>query len=195
MNPMQKLLHLAGRIRLMLDPGYYQQYLRRQGVKIGNNTVIIYPGYIDGRLPYLLEIGNNVVISRMVTILTHDAATAYAGDLIKVGRVFIYDHCFIGANVTILCNVKIGPDSIVGAGTVVSRNIPAGEVWAGNPARFICRTEDYIARQRELAQERAPFEGGPFRHPYISEEKKLFLKEKLRDSFGFFCARRPDDRH
>jgi maltose O-acetyltransferase len=194
MNPAQKLLHLASRIRLMLDPGYYQQYLRRQGVKIGANTVIIFPGYIDGRLPYLLEIGSNVVISRMVTILTHDAATAYAGDLIKVGRVFIYDHCFIGANATILCNVKVGPDSIVGAGSVVSRDIPAGEVWGGNPARFICRTEDYIAKQRKHAESRESFEGGPYRHPYIEEKQKQLLREKLRDSFGFFCARRPEDR-
>ena len=194
MTPLQKILHMAARLRLLINPGYYQQYLRRQGVRIGENSVVIFPGYIDGRLPYLLEIGSNVIVSRMVTILTHDAATAYAGDLIKVGRVRIFDHCFIGANATILCNVKIGPDSIVGAGSVVTRDIPAGEIWGGNPARFICRTQDYVSRQQELAKTKTVLEGGPFMDPYAPDDKKRFLKEQLADTFMYFCARLPKDR-
>ena len=194
MTIIQKITHLAARLRLLIDPGYYPAYLRRQGVRIGENSVIIFPGYIDGRLPYLLEIGSNVIVSRMVTILTHDAATAYAGDLIKVGRVRIFDHCFIGANATILCTVKIGPDSIVGAGSVVTRDIPAGEIWGGNPARFICKTQDYIVRQQELAKEKPVMEGGPFMDPYAPDDKKRFLKERLADTFMYFCARLPTDR-
>ncbi len=194
MTFIQKIKHLAARLRLLIDPGYYPAYLRRQGVRIGENSVVIFPGYIDGRLPYLLEIGSNVIISRMVTILTHDAATAYAGDLIKIGRVRIFDHCFIGANATILCNVKIGPDSIVGAGSVVTRDIPAGEIWGGNPARFICKTQDYIVRQQELAKEKPVMEGGPFMDPYAPDDKKRFLKERLADTFMYFCARLPEDR-
>ena len=194
MTFIQKIKHLAARLRLLIDPGYYPAYLRRQGVRIGENSVVIFPGYIDGRLPYLLEIGSNVIISRMVTILTHDAATAYAGDLIKIGRVRIFDHCFIGANATILCNVKIGPDSIVGAGSVVTRDIPAGEIWGGNPARFICKTQDYIVRQQELAKEKPVMEGGPFMDPYAPDDKKRFLKERLADTFLYFCARLPENR-
>lgn len=66
------------------------------------SAVILYPPYIDGRLPYLLEIGDDVVISLYVTILTHDATSVYAADLIKVGSVRIRDHVFIGANSTIM---------------------------------------------------------------------------------------------
>jgi len=43
----------------------------------------------------------------------------------------------IGSGVTILCGLTIGADSIVGSGSVVTRDIPAGEIWAGNPARFL----------------------------------------------------------
>jgi UDP-2-acetamido-3-amino-2,3-dideoxy-glucuronate N-acetyltransferase len=43
----------------------------------------------------------------------------------------------IGSNATILGSVTIAEGSIVGAGSVVTRNIPAREIWAGNPARFI----------------------------------------------------------
>lgn len=41
----------------------------------------------------------------------------------------------IGANATILPGVTIGEDAMVGAGAVVTRDVPAAEVWAGNPAR------------------------------------------------------------
>ena len=159
MNPVKKISHYWSRSRLMLDSDYYPTYLRKQGVSIGKDSVVLYPSYIDGRLPYLLEIGNNVVISLYVTILTHDATSAYAGDLIKVGLVRIHDHSFIGANTTILCNVSIGPDSIVGAGSVVARDVPPNTVYGGNPARFICDMDRFIEKHRELGKKGPLLEG------------------------------------
>jgi len=47
----------------------------------------------------------------------------------------------IGSNVTILCGVTIGACALVGAGSVVTRDIPAYEIWAGNPARFLRKVE------------------------------------------------------
>jgi len=46
----------------------------------------------------------------------------------------------IGANATILCGVTIGENALIGAGSVVTRDVPPGEVWAGNPARRTART-------------------------------------------------------
>lgn len=43
----------------------------------------------------------------------------------------------IGSNVTILCGVTVGEGALVGAGSVVTRDIPANEIWVGNPARFL----------------------------------------------------------
>lgn len=51
---------------------------------------------------------------------------------IKIG-----DDVFIGANCIILKGVTIGNRTIIGAGSVVTKNIPADEIWAGNPAKFI----------------------------------------------------------
>jgi len=45
----------------------------------------------------------------------------------------------IGANATVLPGLTIGERAMVGAGSVVTRDVPAGEVWAGNPARFTGR--------------------------------------------------------
>jgi acetyltransferase-like isoleucine patch superfamily enzyme len=48
---------------------------------------------------------------------------------------------FIGARCIILKGVTIGEKSIVAAGSVVTKNIPEGEVWGGNPAKFIKKIE------------------------------------------------------
>jgi acetyltransferase-like isoleucine patch superfamily enzyme len=60
------------------------------------------------------------------------------GDVdIKVSPVFIEEGCFIGAGTTILKGVRVGRFSVIGAGSVVTKDIPENEIWAGNPARFI----------------------------------------------------------
>ncbi len=43
----------------------------------------------------------------------------------------------IGSSVTVLCGVTIGAGALIGAGSLVLCDVPASEVWAGNPARFI----------------------------------------------------------
>jgi len=194
MKPGIKIKHLLYRFRLMLDKSYYTEYLRKQGVRIGRNSVVLYPSYIDGRMPYLVEVGDNVVMSLNLTILTHDAASAYAGDLIKVGRVYIRDNSFIGANSTILCNVSIGPNSIVGAGSVVSKDVPPGTVYAGSPARFVCSIDQFIEKHRNLAENHPFFEGKHFEHPYIPNRRKEILRQHLKDTSGYICADLPEER-
>ena len=49
----------------------------------------------------------------------------------------IKDNVFIGARCLILKGVVVGENSIIGAGSVVTKNIPDNEIWAGNPAKFI----------------------------------------------------------
>lgn len=62
----------------------------------------------------------------------------FQGDLkMKVSPVLIKKGAFIGAHSILLKGVTIGEKSIIGAGSVVTGNIPDGEIWAGNPARFI----------------------------------------------------------
>src|SRR3990167_4892993 len=53
------------------------------------------------------------------------------------GNVKVGKHTWIGANATVRQNINIGADSIVGAGSVALKDIPDGEIWVGNPARFL----------------------------------------------------------
>lgn len=56
---------------------------------------------------------------------------------INTKPIFIDDDAWIGANATILKGVHIGEGAVIGAGSVVTKDIPAFTVWAGNPAKFI----------------------------------------------------------
>jgi putative colanic acid biosynthesis acetyltransferase WcaF len=68
---------------------------------------------------------------------THDFSTPRLP--LIVGRIEIGADAFIGARAIVLPGRSIGPLALVGAGSVVTRDIPAGEVWAGNPARFLSK--------------------------------------------------------
>lgn len=56
---------------------------------------------------------------------------------VRAAPVEIGDDCFIGAHAIILKGVTIGSGSVIGAGSVVAGKVPAGEIWAGNPARRV----------------------------------------------------------
>ncbi|MET4159255.1 sugar O-acetyltransferase [Agromyces sp. PvR057] len=81
-------------------------------------------------------IGHNAVIAT----LQHDFHPRRRGDLIP-SPVVIERNVWLGANVTILPGVTIGEDAVIGAGSVVTRNIPAGTIAVGSPARVV-RTID-----------------------------------------------------
>jgi acetyltransferase-like isoleucine patch superfamily enzyme len=71
--------------------------------------------------------------------------------------VIIEDDCFIGRGAMVLMGVTVGRGSIVGAGAVVTADVPPGSVVAGNPARVLCAVADLVERRRRLAQEHPEF--------------------------------------
>lgn len=104
---------------------------------IGDNVYINYGSFLSGEGG--LEIGNKCLIGPNVNILSagHQfnlSQSIYDSPLIYK-NVFIDDEVWIGANVTILPGVKIFKGAIVGAGSVVTKNLPAYSVSYGNPAR------------------------------------------------------------
>lgn len=93
-----------------------------------------------------ITIGNNVIIGGNTVIYDTDFHSLVASQRInrqqdranmQRASVVIHDNVFIGAHTTILKGVTIGENSVVGACSVVSKSIPANEIWAGNPARKI----------------------------------------------------------
>ena|ERR1035437_5490170 len=83
-----------------------------------------------------LRVGNKVFIGPNVTFANdrYPRSKCYPAEFLKT---YIEDGASIGANATILGGVRIGAGAMVGAGSVVTRDVPAGELWVGNPARYI----------------------------------------------------------
>lgn len=69
--------------------------------------------------------------------LDYQLRIAHNAEAIAHKPILIKEGAFVGMNSIILKGVTIGKHSIVGAGSVVTKDIPDGEIWAGNPARFI----------------------------------------------------------
>ncbi len=127
-------------------------YIKR-GLKLPPDIRLI--GIPDfGSEPYLIEIGSHVLISNKVTFINHDGGTwvfrnrPKYGTTIKYGKIIIRDNCFIGFRATILPGVTIGPNSVVGACSLVSHDVPPDTVVCGVPARAICGVDEYAEKCR-----------------------------------------------
>lgn len=148
--------------RQKYDSVSYVNYLRKKGMKIGEDVTIFDPRNvtIDETRPWMIEIGNNVNIPKNVTILTHGYDWAVnktlSGEILgSSGKVTIGNNVFIGMQSTILKGVKIGNNVIIGANSLVNKDIPDNSVVAGNPARVICTIDEYFDKRKKLQLDEA----------------------------------------
>lgn len=114
-----------------------QIFVKLGGVNIKGPCLIYKDVSFDSVAPELITIGKGVRLTRGCIILTHYLMPDLEGVHFRLGEVKIEDDVFVGAN-TVICNsVTIGKGAVIGAGSIVTKNIPAYQVWAGNPARYI----------------------------------------------------------
>lgn len=176
----QKLIRLIK--RAFAKPLTMEQHiekLRERGVRIGSNVDII-NSFLDYDHGYLISIGNNVTITNS-TILTHDASLKKIIGYSKIGCVDIGDDVFVGYGSIILPNVKIGNHVIIGAGNVVTHDIPDDSVAVGVPAKVIGRYRDTENKNRELLNVYRPMDS-----EYKSDEdRQQILKSLKNGGIGF----------
>jgi serine acetyltransferase len=98
---------------------------RARGVSIGTNVWIGYDVILDTSRPFLITLGDRCVLSMRVTVVAHFREST---------GVKIEEDVFVGPGAIILPNVVIGRGSVVTAGSVVTRSVPAMTVVQGNPA-------------------------------------------------------------
>lgn len=137
------------RIKGQSSADIQKEWLLRHGLHIGEKVDCFSWSGMDFQYPGLITIGNEVTIASGCRLLAHDASVGYLTRSTRVGVVEISDHCFVGAGSIILPNVRIGEWSIIGAGSVVTTDVPPHCVAAGNPARIICSTEEFKAKHEE----------------------------------------------
>lgn len=99
---------------------------------IGRNVKISRRAILDMSInPKGVHIGNNVIIAGNVILLSHDHLRGMKEDT------FIGDNVFIGNGSMILPGTRIGNHVAIGAGSVVTKDMPSHSIAAGNPAKII----------------------------------------------------------
>lgn len=121
---------------------------RRLGVEVGSGCRI-YSCRVASEYS-MVSIGNDTTVSVDVLFVTHDGTgwlyRDERGRRYRYAPVTVGDRCFIGARATLMPGVRIGSDSVVAAGAVVTKSFPAGSVVGGVPAKVIGQTSDLMAK-------------------------------------------------
>lgn len=101
------------------------------GMHIDRSARISFGTKLDKTNPKGIYIGEESYIASGALIFTHDYARGIHKDT------YIGKRCFIGANAIVMCGISIGDEVIVGAGAIVTKDVPSHCIVAGNPAKII----------------------------------------------------------
>ena len=125
----------------MPSKGWRPFFYKLGGVNIINTkkTFIGDGVLVDTNNPQNILIEEGVRLASGCKIVTHYLDVAkkqYVRGIVHIKR-----NAYLGMNTLVIKPVTIGENAVVGAGSVVTKNIPDNEIWAGNPAKFIRRID------------------------------------------------------
>lgn len=139
----------------------YCNWLRNKGIVIGGGTKLRpKTTRIDITRPSLVTIGDNCYMNENFTLLTHDWVTKVFiqsgyGFLPSSGRVTIGNNVSFGQNVMVLKGVTIGDNCFIGAGSIVTKDIPANSIAVGIPCKVVCTLEEFHKKRKVACVEEA----------------------------------------
>jgi acetyltransferase-like isoleucine patch superfamily enzyme len=111
--------------------------LRLKGYDIPYSAIIEGSVVLDKLYSKGIHIGENTLVAGGSIILSHDHCKRVGNNQPYLIDTYIGKNCFIAVKSVILPGIKIGDGVIVGAGSVVTKDVPSGAIVAGNPARVI----------------------------------------------------------
>ncbi|MDM1506887.1 acyltransferase [Myroides odoratimimus] len=153
-----------------------EKYARFIGVEVGDNCMISTKKFSSE--PYLIKIGKGCRIAKGVSFFTHGGLWSQRQKLKEnldfFGKIQIGDYTYIGEDAKIMPGVSIGNNVIIGAGSIVTKSVPDGKICAGNPAKIVGETVDFVKRIRNYNVESK-------RKTY--DEKRAFLLSLTDDRF------------
>lgn len=125
------------------------KFAKHIGVNFGEN-LHVYGPVSWGSEPWIITLGSNVHITGNCKFIAHDGGTLIFRDKIPdleiTKPIVVGDNVYIGEESLILPGVKIGSNVVIGARSVVSKDIPDNSVACGVPARVIKTTEQYLEK-------------------------------------------------
>lgn len=129
-------------------------FARRIGVNIKGRVKIYGSSYeMFSSEPFLVTLGDNVFISADALFVCHDGGVLpfreLEPELDVAAPIVVGDNVFIGTRAVILKGVNIGNNCIIGACALVTRDVADGTIVAGNPARVVRTTDQYLINARK----------------------------------------------
>lgn len=152
------LKRILGKMAMVAPGGYtLRPWLHRiRGVEIGKRVWIGQLVYLDELHPENICIQDDAIIGLRCTVFAH----FYLGDRSldeNVGKVVIERGAFVGPNCTILNGVTVGERSVVVAGSVVTRNVPAGVLFGPAPSAPLARITHPLVNEGKVDYKRFLF--------------------------------------
>lgn len=184
---------VAGTVKRRLDEARASRRwrkLRALGMEIGRNVLLPPSTWIDVSHCHLISIGDNCGFGEECLILAHDAQMDEFLDAARIGRVTIRESCHLGARTIVLPGVEIGPRTIVGAGSVVSRSLPPDTVCAGSPAVVVCPLEEYLAKHRARLEAAPRFEYAEYDVRHLDDERRAEMRRAVEGRAGYVVGGR-----
>ena len=125
------MIRLREFIRLIVIGVRYYYLTKIFRMRLSSSARISFGAFLDKTNPRGIHIGSETYVAAGARILSHDYSRAIKMDTV-IGK-----KCFIGTNAIIMAGVNIGDQVIVGAGSVVTKEVPSNCIVAGNPAKII----------------------------------------------------------
>lgn len=161
------LKRLLKKIIYRIRGEYTIEQLKKMGLRVGKNFDPQLGFELDPSHCWLIDIGDNVTFAPHVQVLAHDASMHNVLGYTKIG-----------------C-VSIGNGVFIGAGSVVTKDVPPNVVCAGNPARVLSTLDEFIDKNRELMKKSFLYQEEYTLRGNISEAKKNQQREELKKKNGY----------
>lgn len=159
------------------------ELMRGKCYYLGKNVKLYTTSF--GTEPYLIRIYDNVTCASHVRFITHDVscfnmarfAHIDESQIDKVGSITLFENAFVGAYAILMPNTSVGKNSVVAAGSIVTKHIPDGQLWGGVPAKYIMETSEYS--KKIISQSKA--------FPWINQKRNFTNEElvKMRQDYFF----------
>lgn len=152
---LKRLWH-TGRMSLIRSGYKRADYARKHRVyaEIGDHVLV--QGRLIPLYSELIKFHNNIVVGRKVEFVTHDVIHSVINHLEqekccteRIGCIEVMDNVFIGNGTIVMHGVKIGENTIIAAGSVVTKDTEPNSIYAGVPARRIGSFSEFVEKRKQ----------------------------------------------
>ncbi|MCA1798661.1 MAG: acyltransferase [Xanthomonadaceae bacterium] len=164
--------------------------LRALGMHIGDDVFLPANTWVDVSHCHLISIGDHCGFGANCSLLAHDAQMDEFLDAGRIGRITIHESCHIGMGTIIMPGVEIGPRTIVGAGSIVSKSLPADSVCTGRPAAVVCTLDEYLAKHRRRLATRPSFQYARYGRAVLDPKARDELRRAVADGDAYIVGGR-----